>query len=170
MVQCPDMTTRSPILAGGLSLLAPGLGQLYNGERAKGLAILCVTLGAWSGIWWSLARSTGFGAWLSAGMLAVAYLMTLGPAVVDAYRGANGTATPLLRGERAWYVVMMLLVVGPMALPLLWQSPRFSRGAKIAWSILVTGIALVVLIALAWIGPAVDRMITNSPNLHDRLR
>jgi hypothetical protein len=35
---------------------------------------------------------------------------------------------------RVWFVVVMLLSVGPLALPLLWLSPAF----KLRWKIIVT--------------------------------
>jgi hypothetical protein len=31
-----------------------------------------------------------------------------------------------------WVLVLLFLVLGPLGLPYLWRSPRFSRGAKIA--------------------------------------
>jgi hypothetical protein len=31
-----------------------------------------------------------------------------------------------------WVLVLLFLVLGPLGLPYLWKSPRFSRGAKIA--------------------------------------
>ena len=40
------------------------------------------------------------------------------------------------------YVVAMLLLVGPLALPLLWQSPNFSNGARWIWTMIVVGAAL----------------------------
>ena len=40
------------------------------------------------------------------------------------------------RTTRVWFVLLMLFVVlGPLGLPFLWKSPRFSRGAKIALTI-----------------------------------
>ncbi len=37
-----------------------------------------------------------------------------------------------------WVVIVLLtpLVLGPLALPLLWKSPRFSRRGKVVWTIL----------------------------------
>ena len=45
-----------------------------------------------------------------------------------------------------WVLVLLFLVLGPLGLPYLWRSPRFSRGAKIALSgcvIVYTGILIV---------------------------
>jgi hypothetical protein len=36
----------------------------------------------------------------------------------------------------------MLLLVGPLALPLLWQNPNFSRTARWTWTLIVVGGAL----------------------------
>lgn len=51
-----------------------------------------------------------------------------------------------------WFVLAMLfLVLGPLALPLLWGSPRFSRDAKIGLTIAV---ALYTLWLIAALGAA----------------
>ncbi|MDD5138604.1 MAG: zinc ribbon domain-containing protein, partial [Candidatus Omnitrophica bacterium] len=41
-----------------------------------------------------------------------------------------------------WYfktsaLVVALLCVGPLALPLLWFNPRFSRKSKVVWSVVI---------------------------------
>lgn len=47
-----------------------------------------------------------------------------------------------------WFVALMLFVVmGPLAFPLLWKSPRFSLAAKIALTVIVTAITGWVLAA-----------------------
>lgn len=40
---------RDPVLAGLLSLIVPGVGQLYNGTILRGLFWLVVTPGLWLG-------------------------------------------------------------------------------------------------------------------------
>ena len=49
---------------------------------------------------------------------------------IDGRQGEGGgqvlRSSLALAGDRAWYTVLMLLTVGPMALPLLWHSRRFS--------------------------------------------
>lgn len=40
---------RDPVLAGLLSLIVPGIGQLYNGKILRGLFWLIVTPGFWIG-------------------------------------------------------------------------------------------------------------------------
>jgi hypothetical protein len=45
-----------------------------------------------------------------------------------------------------WVLVLLFAVLGPLGLPYLWRSPRFSRGAKIALSgcvIVYTGLLVV---------------------------
>jgi TM2 domain-containing membrane protein YozV len=41
---------REPIIAGGLSLLVPGLGQIYNGRIIVGLLWLILTGFSWIGL------------------------------------------------------------------------------------------------------------------------
>jgi hypothetical protein len=36
-----------------------------------------------------------------------------------------------------WVLVLLFVVLGPLGLPYLWKSPRFSRGMKIVLTILV---------------------------------
>ncbi len=150
------MPTRSPWIAAVLSLLLPGLGQLYNQERPKGVALLCMTAGIAYGLVMSTLGPPAFRSLLTAVLLAVVYLFVWPPAVVDAYQHAAGKPSALLSGQKAWYVILMLVMVGPMAIPLLWQSPRFSRGGKIGWTIAVILIALVGIVLLLFVGPAIE--------------
>ena len=47
-----------------------------------------------------------------------------------------------------WFVVLMLFVVmGPLAFPLLWKSPRFSLAAKIALTVVVVAFTVWLLVA-----------------------
>jgi len=93
-------------------------------------------------------------------LLAIVYLFLLIPAVLDAYRAGQGR-TAVIAGEKLWYVVMMLLAVGPLALPLLWQSQRFSRAAKLVWTGAVIIIALLAIYALVVVGPLVERFFSD---------
>jgi TM2 domain-containing membrane protein YozV len=127
-------TRTNPFVALVLSVIVPGLGQIYNQETKKGLVIFgsCVSLGVLS--YWI----SGFNR-LSA---ALALLILWISAVVDAYKIAltSGQA-PEFYYRRA-YVVTMLLLVGPLALALLWRSPNFSRAAQWTWTIIVVGAVL----------------------------
>ncbi len=129
------MTTRSnSLLALLLSALLPGLGQINNNEQKKGWVILgcCALLGF--GTYWL----SGFNALTAALALLLLWLS----AIIDAYKVANsaGQAAELYFAKS--YVVAMLLLVGPLALPLLWQSPNFSSGARWVWTAIVVGTAL----------------------------
>jgi TM2 domain-containing membrane protein YozV len=150
-------STRSPLLAAILSLLVPGLGQLYNGERAKGVAILCIDAGIGVGIGLSSVGPEGFRSWLSVALLTLVYLGVWIPAGIDAYQYASGRKTSLLSGDNTWYIIFMLLMIGPAAIPLLWQSRRFSRVAKIVWTVIVILIALLGIFFVVVIGPTLER-------------
>ena len=145
------VAARSPWLAGLLSALAPGLGQLYNGDRAKGWSMLCIAAGLL--VTGATTRSP-----LTLALLGLVYLLILVPAALDAIQTARGGATTF-SGDTTWYVVVMLLTVGPFALPLLWQSRRFSRGAKIGWTIAVVVMAIAFILALASMGPLVEQLL-----------
>lgn len=147
----------SPLGAAVLSAVLPGLGQLANGERAKGLAVLASSVGVIAGIAVAAVGPLAMRSWITVVMLVVMVPFVWVPAVVDAWRRAQGEASPLLEGERIWYVLLLLATVGPMSLPLLWQSPRFSRLVKILLTVAVIGIALAAIAFAVWVGPILER-------------
>jgi drug/metabolite transporter (DMT)-like permease len=62
-------------------------------------------------------------------------------------RGATGLSSRSRAGwwESPWFVLAMLfLVLGPLALPLLWRSRRFNRPWKILLSLIVMGVTVFV--------------------------
>jgi len=133
------MTTRAKsFLALILSMLLPGLGQIYNQEQKKGWVILgcCAVLGL--GTYWL----AGFNAITAALALLLLWLS----AIIDAYKVAKsaGQTAEFYYGKS--YVVAMLLLVGPLALPLLWRSPNFSRSARWLWTVIVVGAALLFVV------------------------
>ncbi len=145
------MTTanqKKPWIALLLSIAVPGLGQLYNAERPKGFSLLAIVLGI-------IVSSVVFASDTTFLLMGVVYLAVLLPSARDAYRVANGTASPF-NGDAVWYVIGMLVAVGPFALPLLWQSQRFSRGAKIAWTVVVIVVALLGILMVAALGPLLE--------------
>ena len=158
------MQRRSPYIAAGLSLVAPGAGQIYSGDRPKGVALLCITAGLWTSAILTIAGVTAARSALTMLLLVVVYLFVLIPAVLDAYRAGEGQ-TAVIAGEKLWYVVMMLLAAGPLALPLLWQSRRFSRATKLAWTVAVIILALLAIYALVVIGPIVERLLSDPDQL-----
>jgi len=157
-----DAMHRSPFLAALLSLAVPGAGQLYNGERTKGLAILCIDAGIAIGVACALIGPTAFRSTLTALALAGVYCFIWIPAVIDAYQQAAGIGRPLLSGESRWYVLFMLASVGPGAIPLLWQSPRFSRKAKVALTIIVILLALSLILLTVVVGPMLEKILKDA--------
>jgi TM2 domain-containing membrane protein YozV len=125
---------RNSLTAAVLSAIVPGSGQIYNQELKKGLVIFgsCLSLGLLS-------------YWIS-GLNKISTLLALWllwiSAVADAYKVAKSSGRAVDFYYRRPYVVAMLLLVGPLALPLLWQSPNFSRNARWIWTIIVVGGAL----------------------------
>ena len=140
----------------------PGLGQLYNGEDAKAAAILCSTFGIWAGLVWTTVGPDASRSWLSAVALLLVYPFLLLPAVLDAHRRASGI--PEISSSRAsrWHVVIMLLVIGPLAIPQLWQSQGFSRSAKILWTCTIGVVSLIVILLMVAIGPGLEQWIERS--------
>jgi uncharacterized membrane protein len=58
------------------------------------------------------------------------------------YHGSGASGQPSELYYRRPYVVAMLLLVGPLAFPLLWQSLQFSRFARWTWTVIVVTAAL----------------------------
>jgi hypothetical protein len=155
----PSASSRqpSPALAALLSLALPGLGQWYAGDRAKGLVVLCMDAGILAGILLATVGPPQLRSAFTVWLLGAIYLFVWIPAVIDAAQHAAGQAQPLLSGGRAWYVVVMLLTVGPGALPLLWRSARFSRASKIVWTLAVGAIFVGGLLLALVVVPVIER-------------
>ena len=131
---------KNPFGACLFSILVPGLGQLYLGEKAKGWTLLSMT----AGVAVSLIFSHTLVAWI---LMAGIYLAVMIPAALDAFQTTAGRPRTF-SGDTVPYVIVMLLMVGPFALPLLWQSPKFSKTAKIVWTLIVVLIALLAIVTL----------------------
>ncbi len=145
---------KNPFLAFLYSLLAPGVGQLYLGERAKGWTLLCMA----AGVWISLAISRTPLSWLLLGLI---YLAVMIPAASDAFQTASGKPRAFASNS-VFYVIAMLLLIGPFAVPLLWQSPKFSKTAKIAWTIAVILIVFLAIAVLMLTASSLDQLIRQS--------
>ena len=116
------------------SVLLPGLGQIYNRERTKGLVIFaCAVTLAVLGSWFS-----GFNRFA----MLLALFLLWASAATDAYHMVKNAGQSAEFYYRKTFVVAMLLLVGPLALPLLWQSRNFSRTVRWLWTILVISVAL----------------------------
>ena len=126
-----------PLVAAGLSVVVPGAGQWYNRQGTKALVLLgsCAALLALTAWLSGLSRITA----------ALALLVVWTSAVIDAYKTAQMQGRPLDWYYRKPYVVAMLLLIGPVALPLLWRSPHFSSPARWTWTALVLGVVLLFL-------------------------
>jgi hypothetical protein len=115
-------------------VLLPGLGQIYNRESKKGLIIF------------ACAVSLGVLGLCFSGFNRLAMLLALGllwvSAATDAYQIAKNAGRPAEFYYRKSFIVAMLLLVGPLALPLLWKSTNFSRTARWLWTIVVVSVAL----------------------------
>jgi hypothetical protein len=151
--------SRSPLAAAFLSALAPGLGQIFVGNAPTGVALLCTAAGIGGGVAAALLGPPAFRSWLTAGVLAGIYPFVWFPAVIDAWQAAAGSAKPMLSGHQRWYVILLLLTVGPMSLPLLWQNPRFSQKAKIAWTAAVIGFFILGVLMAVFFLPWLERLI-----------
>ena len=118
----------------------PGLGHMYLGKRKKAFGLLCVFAGVIAGIVLS-------GSIIVKVLMAIVYFSTAIPAWIETWQisryGKNTIDT-----EVRWYMVFLLLVTGFAALPLLWQSARFSKKAKVMWSIAVPVLAFLFFSAL----------------------
>ena len=62
-------------------------------------------------------------------------------------------------------MIFMLAIVGPMAVPLFWQSPRFTPGAKRWWTAAVVAVALAGVAFAVWLGPIVERYLATVRDL-----
>lgn len=138
----------SPYPALVLSLFLPGAGQIYNKELKKGIVIL----GSCTGLILFIHGLAG----LNKISLALALLLLWSSAVVDAYKTAKASGRPIKFYYRRAYVVTMLLLVGPLALPLLWRSPYFSRAACWTWTVIVVAAMLAFMATpymMSWLIP-----------------
>lgn len=122
----------SPLFAASLSLV-PGVGHWVVGKRGKAVAFFAIDLGI---ICTALFLKSSMVLLLTC----FVYLMVMVPAVIETYVLAQGGVSRF--SESKPYIVLLLLVTGFSALPLLWQSHVFSRRIKIAWSIAVPVLAV----------------------------
>lgn len=132
----------SPFFAASLSLV-PGLGHLAMGKRGRALALFVVDFGILVSLYF--LRST-----LGRFLTFFSYLIAMIPAAVDTFALAHGKANRFC--ESKFYIVVMLLKEGFWALPLLWESPLFSKRNKITWSIAVPALALLYFSFLGFFG------------------
>src|SRR5438093_18717 len=135
---------KSPITVLVLSVIVPGLGQIFNDEKKKGRVIFGSCFGLALLIYWF----SGFNRF----SIALALILLWSSAIVDAFKVVNASGRPAEFYYRRSYVVAMLLLVGPFAFPLLWQSPQFSRFARWTWTVVVVTAALMFAVTPDLIG------------------
>lgn len=128
----------------------PGAGHFYTGRTAKGFAFSVVSLG----LLLTVIFSKFYGFIL---LTALLYVITVISGAVENYAFAKGRESHL--SESTVYVVFLLLTTGFSALPLLWQSPCFSRKAKIAWTIAVPVLAVGFFTFLFFYGTEIERLL-----------
>ena len=122
----------SPILAASLSLV-PGTGHWVVGKKGKAVSFFAIDLGIICMAF--ILRSP-----VALLLACFVYFAVMVPAVVETYVLARGGVVRF--SESKLYIVILLLVSGLAALPLLWESHSFSKQKKIAWSLAVLGLAI----------------------------
>lgn len=113
-----ELVTRGPIKAGILSFVAPGLGQLYNGQWEKAVVLYVFGVLASAVFLNSHLPSSFVGLVTSLAILLAVSLLI----VVDAVIGARSIRSIALRPYNRWYyygsiILMHLIVVGPFVAP-----------------------------------------------------
>lgn len=127
------MKKRKSILLTFFLSFIPGLAQIYLGEKRKGFTLLIID----GGIFLTLILSKSY---LIRLLMSGIYLAAFLPSAIESHQMAKGSKRKLDTNSR-WYVTMLILFTGFSALPLLWNSARFSKRAKIAWTIAVPVLA-----------------------------
>ncbi len=107
----------------------PGLSLLYLGKVRKSVPILVIDLGIAAGFLFS-------GSYLLRLLLFNVYLVTFWVPCMESYQLVKYGVIRTDARTR-WYVVVLLLTTGFNAIPLLWQSDKFTKKGKIAWTIAV---------------------------------
>ncbi len=142
---------KNPWIAFFLTLLFPGLGHFYVGNKFSALAYVIIT----TGIYISYFSAHSFLA-RTAVLFIVPFFVF--PAARDAVAVARGKKRSVTGEESRIYVVWMLCCVGPFAIPLLWQNKKFSLPVKIVWTVVVVAIVAMFLSAIAVLGKSYDQI------------
>lgn len=142
---------KNPYRACLYSVVIPGLGQIYLEDYAKGLTLLCMDAGILVSVLFSHS-------WFVWGLMGVVYLTIVFPAATDAFQTAAGNPRTF-NGDSVPYVLLMLFMVGPFAIPLLWQSSKFSKKAKIIWTALVILVALIAIAVTTFLASKIEAFV-----------
>ncbi|HRK62319.1 MAG TPA: hypothetical protein PLY88_07230 [Candidatus Omnitrophota bacterium] len=141
----PLVPSKKPWVAFLLSVLFPGLGHLYVGNRLAALIYGAMGLGVWISCYSSGSILTRL-----AVLLILPFVVI--PAARDAFDTASGKKKPVTGEESKLYVIWMLCCVGPFALPLLWRNKKFSLTVKIIWTVVVVAVVVFFFAFIEWAG------------------
>lgn len=128
-----------------LSLL-PGLAQLLQGDRKSGLALLSASLGMLALLAWDLSKLTLL-------FVAIAYVSLVYHAAKDALHKTRNT-------ESVEYVLGLAVIVGPFALPLLWQNGHLSTRAKWIWTVAIGVITVFLVWGMLYLDPLLENALS----------
>ena len=142
---------KNPWAAFLLTLIFPGLGHFYVGNRFSALAYGVMTLG----LGYSYFSAKSFLARVAV-LLIIPFIVI--PAARDAVDVARGKKKLVTGEESRVYVVWMLCCSGPFAVPLLWQNKKFSVAVKVVWTVVVISIFVLALSAATVLGQVYDQM------------
>jgi len=135
-------------MAGALSLL-PGLGHWYAGKPRRAVAMLLVDVALVSGLL--------FSPWFIIKVFMVfLYVMSIVPAALESYGLVAGQAQAEKMSHSKLYVGVMVYFTGFWAMPLLWQTPAYSKTGKIIWTILTPFFTVAFFVLLAVYGPSME--------------
>jgi hypothetical protein len=115
--------------------ILPGIAHLYLGRKKKGVALFI----AFSGLILGFLLSDLI---LIKALMIMVYCSITVSAWLETCQIA-GYGKNKIDTDAKWYTVVLLLVGGFAALPLLWQNDKFSKNSKILWTIAVPVLAIV---------------------------
>jgi hypothetical protein len=104
-----------------------------------------------------IVSHTGIARFLMGGI----YLAVMIPAALDAFQTVSGRPRTFST-DTVPYVIVMLLMVGPFAIPLLWQSVKFSKTAKIFWTVAVILIAFLAIGVTTFVASSLEQILKSS--------
>ena len=150
-IDTPEQPKKNPWIAFFLTILFPGLGHLYVGNKFSALTYAIITVG----LGYSYFSAKSYLAHMAVLFVVPFFLI---PAARDAVDVARGKKKSVTGQESQLYVIWMLCCVGPFALPLLWQNKKFSMPVKVVWTVVVVSIVLIFLSAIAVLGKSYDQL------------
>ncbi|MBI4964824.1 MAG: signal peptidase I [Desulfomonile tiedjei] len=114
---------RNPLWAGVLSLVVPGLGQVYNGQVLKGV-VFYVTLD----LFILVAGLSGllFNLWGLVAFLAFPFILSAA-AIVEAVMTSRRLGSIVLRRYNRWYVYVLLIVIQAVVNHFVWSDRALYR-------------------------------------------